>query len=221
MIQPLPEATEVQLRSWIAAGEVVTYLGSLKDLQNAVSPDLQILSEEERDRYARFQDAEDARAFYGGRMLLRSVLGFLIPGAEVEIRLSPKGKPSCPHPSAPHFSLSHGGGWILISFCSAAAVGVDVESLRRAVPVESLARRYFSENEQTELRKRGPEEFFKIWIRKEARAKAEGDGLSVPVRSIPSRDPGWIVHEFSPDPDSLAVVTYPGPARPHHLIRGW
>jgi 4'-phosphopantetheinyl transferase len=65
---------------------------------------------------------------------------------------------------------------------------VDVEQIRAEVEIESLARRYFSPREVSELMALPLEErvvgFHHCWTRKEAYIKAQGLGLSLPLDSF-------------------------------------
>ena len=73
----------------------------------------------------------------------------------------------------------------LYAFTLGCELGVDVEQLRKLDDPESIARRFFSPGEASELLSLKPEErgpaFFRCWTRKEAYVKAIGDGLTIPL----------------------------------------
>ncbi|MBQ9718302.1 MAG: 4'-phosphopantetheinyl transferase superfamily protein [Clostridia bacterium] len=91
------------------------------------------------------------------------------------------GKPYFPsHPDV-HFSVSHTGGIWVCAFASR-EVGCDVQDHRTnddPARLERLAKRWFSDGERQYLAERGyaPEEFYRIWSRKEAYVKFTGDGI--------------------------------------------
>ena len=89
------------------------------------------------------------------------------------------GKPYLPDLPDLHFSLSHSAGRVI---CAVAAVpvGADTECVRR-VP-DGLIARCCTPAEQTLLRH--PEDFFPLWMCKEAVMKCCGLGLRLPPREI-------------------------------------
>jgi 4'-phosphopantetheinyl transferase len=101
------------------------------------------------------------------------------------------GKPHLSYPAAAsgiEFNLSHSGAFVLFAFSLGRRVGIDVESIRRVTRRDSIARRYFSDDEVAFLSGQ-PEEardraFFQIWTRKEAFIKAVGRGISLPLASF-------------------------------------
>lgn len=219
MIRGFPEADTEEIRRRLDHGEVLSFVGRLSELQQKFPLELGGLSAAEQARYSRFRQPEDAWAFYAGRFLLREVLESLLSGRPLTIDLTEKGKPLCSQSGAPHFSLSHGGGWLLVSFCAEQEIGVDVETSQRKTATESLARRYFSASEQKQVRQGTPMDFYKIWTRKEARGKATGEGIRSTNSERCILETDWNYHEFQPDPQTLGVVAYPGVLRPHQLMK--
>ena len=88
----------------------------------------------------------------------------------------------------------------------------DVERLRRGVPYERLARRFFAPGEAEALRRvpdrLRPAAFFACWTRKEAWLKASGHGLEL---GLPSALPRFAV-SVEPNPSALAVTLPDRPA---------
>lgn len=114
-------------------------------------------------------------------------------------------------------------------------LGIDAEKIRPDFGGEEIARRYFSEAEQQELRELPPDlqatAFFLCWTRKEAYIKAHGDGLQIPLASFDvSLTPGkletlrssdkqrWSLHSFTPAPGYAAAIITEGEAP---SIRYW
>jgi 4'-phosphopantetheinyl transferase len=151
---------------------------------------LGLLSNDERERMARFRFEADGEDFAFARGMLRTVLGHYlgIAPAEVRFSLSQHGKPSLAFPqraSRVQFNLSHTVGYVLVAVCLDRSLGVDVERLRADVEVEDLAARFFSSAEKQAIRALPEGErrraFFHCWTRKESLLKAWGGGLLLPL----------------------------------------
>ena len=112
------------------------------------------------------------------------------------------------------FNLSHSGDFALIAVTQAHKVGVDVECIRSDIELESMARRFFSPIEVSELMSLLADQrlvgFFNCWTRKEAYIKAHGLGLSLPLDSFDvSLTPGEpaILRATRPDAEEAARWT--------------
>ena len=97
----------------------------------------------------------------------------------IETRRGKYGKPYFPGLPDIHFSITHSRDcWA----CAMAeeAVGVDMEFLERKRDIKylSIAKRYFTEEEQRFTEAHGVKGFFQIWVRKEAYVKYIGRGLA-------------------------------------------
>jgi 4'-phosphopantetheinyl transferase len=94
------------------------------------------------------------------------------------------GKPALAGYTPLHFNLSHADG-IAACIVSDKECGIDCERVREYRP--NVARRVFTAAEQAMLEAAPESErgllFFRIWTLKEALAKADGAGLSYPMRS--------------------------------------
>jgi 4'-phosphopantetheinyl transferase len=152
------------------------------------------LSDEERRRAERHRFAVHQTRYVAGRAALRAVLSVYLDVSPSEVPL-----------------VAGGSGKPRLT-----AVGVDVERLRRGVPYERLARRFFAPGEAEALRRvparLRPAAFFACWTRKEAWLKASGHGLE---RGLPSALPRFAV-PVEPHPSALAVTL---PARPEESGR--
>lgn len=148
-----------------------------------------LLSRGERAEAARQRDPIDVRRRMTARALVRLLLGrrLKVPPEAVALRRGPQGKPLLFEPPFPlHFNLSHCGDWAVVALGSR-PVGIDLER-PRPVDMLALAERFCSPGERDRLA-RLPEAarqnaFFAAWVAKEAVAKARGDGLRLPFRSI-------------------------------------
>jgi 4'-phosphopantetheinyl transferase len=154
---------------------------------------LAILSGHERLRHSQFVFDRDRRDYAAAHALLRWSLSRYAPVAPEawQFRNGPNGKPLIAGeyggPTLA-FNLSHTHGLVACAIAVDADVGVDVESVTRAVD-EGVSRRFFAATEQATI-ERAPtpreraERFFELWTLKEAYIKAIGVGLSHPLSTI-------------------------------------
>ena len=152
-----------------------------------------ILSVDERVRATRFHFSRGRQYFTATRALLRTILGGYLDSDPQALRFqySEKEKPSLTAPQSGNpveFNVSHSGDVALLAFARGRDIGVDVERLRENFDHEAIARRFFSEQEQRQLAALAPADryhgFFRCWTRKEAYIKAQGTGLSLPLRQF-------------------------------------
>lgn len=177
----------------LRAGEVHLWRVDLAATADGEPRWLEILSSDEQARAARFHFARDRRRFATTRALLRIVLASYLGSEPQELvfSYSEKGKPFLEPQSRDdrlEFNVSHSGELALMAFSRERQLGVDVEQIRENLDPASIARRYFSQNEQKQLAALEPTEryggFFRCWTRKEAYIKARGDGLSLSLDSF-------------------------------------
>ncbi|MEV0222076.1 4'-phosphopantetheinyl transferase superfamily protein [Streptomyces sp. NPDC050704] len=175
-------------------------------------PDLSVLDADERRRLAGFLREADRVRYAVAHVALRGVLGELTGVAPGALRFgretcpwcgAPHGRPMLASPSGgPEFSLSHGGGLVLIAVART-RVGVDVEP----VPADGLVAELAQElhpAEQAAVRA-VPEaaragEFARVWTRKEAYLKGLGVGLGrgLGADDVTSAIPGWQLVDLEP-----------------------
>jgi 4'-phosphopantetheinyl transferase len=151
------------------------------------------LSDEERERHARFRFESDRDIYLVAHALVRRMLA-RVTGAPPESFAFVAGEHGRPEISAPElartvrFNLSHTHGLVACAVTRAADIGVDVEYVERKVEVMSVANHVFSPVEVAGLIALGGEaqreRFFELWTLKEAYIKAIGKGLSAPLRAI-------------------------------------
>ncbi|MFB7673856.1 4'-phosphopantetheinyl transferase family protein [Kitasatospora purpeofusca] len=188
------------------------------------------LDEEEHRRAGRFVRDADRAVYLAAHVALRQVLGRRLGLAPAGLAFGREPCPGCAEPhgrprladgpagsaaGAPHFSLSHGGGRVLIGLAGA-PVGVDVEPLPAADSAEVLATTLHPA-EQAELADVRPADrpgaFARLWTRKEAYLKGLGIGLARPPAADylgtaePARRPaGWAVTDVPAGPRHAAAV---------------
>jgi 4'-phosphopantetheinyl transferase len=156
------------------------------DLDHLVSVDEAVLSEEERERAARFSSDRSRERWARGRAALRKLLGgYLgIDPTEIELESGERGKPRVAAGGI-EFNLSHSGGLALFAFTRDNPVGVDVELAGRVRDPVAVAEREFGSAESERLRALPAAdlepEFLRIWVRHEAALKCGGEGLGAPA----------------------------------------
>jgi 4'-phosphopantetheinyl transferase len=162
------------------------------------------LSADERSRAARFFFARDRRRYIAARARLRELLGERLGVAPkaVELVYGENGKPHLAGGEL-HFNVAHCNDVALFGF-SRFDIGVDLEALRPIAGDDAIAAQWFSPAERLlyELLEK-PLGFLYCWTRKEALAKATGEGLAAPARKVA---PSWRLHSFFPLPGFIAAV---------------
>ncbi|WFB09336.1 4'-phosphopantetheinyl transferase superfamily protein [Streptomyces sp. LX-29] len=158
---------------------------------------LACLSAPEHARALSFGEPLRRHEFVAGRALARRVLAARlgVRPAEVALAEDPAGRPYLAtdrrlatlrrtEARVGDFNLSHSDGLVLLALTGSAhaRVGVDVERLHPRPCADRLAARYFSTEERRRLARcagheeRGLGEWYRIWTRREALAKARGAG---------------------------------------------
>lgn len=170
-----------------------------------------VLDPEELSRASTAHDHQEARRYISAHGAARFILaGHLgIAPRDVRWKSGPQGKPAV---SGAEFSLSHSGELSLIAVSAHRPVGVDIQEVVAGLDVIGLARRFFPGPEAAEVTAATDPGlvFARLWARKEAVVKAQGDrlmaGLRIPVRGGRS--------EVTGHPESLAyrVTDVPAPA---------
>lgn len=145
----------------------------------------------EHARAARFHFEHDRRHYVASHGLLRRLLSAALdkPAAALVFEHGAHGKPAISpalvQGRTPRFNLSHSAGWAMFALAWDCEVGIDLESttrLKRDVDgLAGLAARVLSASELT-IWQALPETardaaFLRAWTRKEAYAKATGQGL--------------------------------------------
>ena len=148
------------------------------------------LSDDERERAARFHFERDRNRFAAGRGQLREVLGELleIPPSAVRFTYGPQGKPALAHETDLRFNLSHSQDLALLAVTQNQEVGVDLEFIRPDLDPLEVAPSVFSPDECAVLESLPEEEripaFYGYWTRKEAFIKALGIGFTRDTREF-------------------------------------
>lgn len=146
-----------------------------------------LLDDTERSRAERFRFDYDRERFVLGHGLLRAVLGRLTGSDPAAIRYvrGPFGKPSL-FDGGPHFNFSDTKDAVLIGLSSNGPIGVDLETMARAVDHAAVSGHYFTPEEVEEINQSADAKrlFLEYWTRKEAILKASGVGIMEDLRSL-------------------------------------
>jgi 4'-phosphopantetheinyl transferase len=155
--------------------------------------DYALLSDVERERYARFVSDQDRNAFLSAHALLRKTLSQHadVPPEKWRFRSSNTGRPEISEPSTLRrlrFNISHPRYLVACVVGVERDVGIDVEYVRDGPFVERVSRRHFSLRELEALSQVASESrpgvFFDYWTLKEAYIKARGFGLALPLETF-------------------------------------
>ncbi|MBK9177020.1 MAG: 4'-phosphopantetheinyl transferase superfamily protein [Flavobacteriales bacterium] len=170
-----------------------------------------VLDDAERARAGRFRFDQDRERFVLGHGLLRDVLGRVTDTEATAIRYErgPFGKPSLAD-RGPHFNFSDTKDAVLIGLCADEPIGVDLETMGRAVDHAAVSNHYFTPEEIAEIGQSPDAKrlFLEYWTRKEAILKASGVGIMEDLRSLGvnrARNEMTITHD---DFERLAAQCY-------------
>ena len=168
----------------LADGEIHVWLASLTVPEKRLAALAATLTVDEQERAARFRFPEHRDRFIAARGGLRELLGAYLgdPAAALRFHQGARGKPALAgEATGLHFNLSHSGDRALYAVARREA-GVDLEAMDRRVDEAAVAERVCTAREWTAFQALSAEcvrdAFFACWTRKEAVAKAIGEGLA-------------------------------------------
>lgn len=176
-------------RGWLLPlGAEDAVLGALSEL----------LSDAERGRVDTIRVARVRRQFIHVRGALRLLLdSYLGPSvAHMDFAYGGYGKPALMADNGWYFNVAHSGDYAVLVIANGNEVGVDIERCRAVSDLEAMASMVLSPAEKLAWRALPADErhsaFFRLWTRKEAVAKAVGQGLRLgfPELSIGFEHPG-------------------------------
>jgi 4'-phosphopantetheinyl transferase len=210
LAQDLPGLAPEQVHLWVTdfdaeSGQVSRHLAATTDA--------------ERERASRFHRREDAERYLFSHGALRLILADYLARDPFALRFGAhaNGKPFL-EDAGIEFNLSHSGALVLIAVTQGRHVGVDVEQLRPMPDLESVAPRVCTPGELAILTGLAQPEreraFFAMWTRKEALAKATGEGLGALVRDARhapvEAQERWTLTDVSDLPGYAACVAAEG-----------
>jgi len=151
------------------------------------------INEEERARAARFLNPAHGDQFALVRGSLRCCLAAYldIPANKIEFEFNQYGKPlirPAQNAMALQFNVSHSHHMAVFVFTLRQRIGIDIEYMKPLKNMAGLAQHVCSPGEWREFNALDGSQceaaFFRLWTRKEAFIKANGQGLSMGLRSI-------------------------------------
>jgi 4'-phosphopantetheinyl transferase len=146
---PLPRASEAHVWT-VLIPETLSQLSAFDDL----------LSQDEKDRAARFHCTDDRNRYVVAHGILRQLLGRYLSMLPETLAFTTNsfGKPTLSGHGDQQllsFNLSHSGEVILFAFALRRKIGIDVEKIRTDIAVLDLAAGQFGGGEVQELRQSG------------------------------------------------------------------
>jgi len=142
-------------------------------------------------RYVRWQDRQ-SRLF--GHLLLRECLelcGYR-PDSTDKITYNRFGRPYLSHKI--DFNISHSGSYVICAITDQGRVGIDIEKIE-PLNLERFMQ-YMNQEEWSDIENSDHpvETFFEYWTQKESVLKANGRGLSIPIKDILIKDKEAILY---------------------------
>ncbi len=128
------------------------------------------------------------------RRRLADYLGF--PAVEIEFDLGEHGKPSIVNPVTDlSFNLAYSGGHAVLALGFRSDIGVDIEIVEGARIDPDMLHRVFRRPETESVLAAADQikEFLRVWVRKEAVAKASGISIDAAVAASDVRGPSPLV----------------------------
>lgn len=182
-----PEAVAILELAADGPSGVRLWWASREEPAGRSAPDLEALSDAERERVALFPDAVRGGRFAFGRVVLRRILGEVldVPPHALRFSYGPDGRPALIGVSAGRlvsFNLSHARDLVVVAVSETDHVGVDVSWTGGKALLDRVVERFFSPPERAAYVAASPERrrrvFARIWVRKEAWLKGRGVGIS-------------------------------------------
>lgn len=167
----------------------------------------------------KFQKWQDAHACLFGRLLLREMLSsFSIDQDLSKLRYTNYQKPYFEN-SDFNFNISHSGKYVVCAGTDQSKLGVDIEEIK-SINILDFKEQFHTE-EWAQIKDSGNNlaAFYEFWTMKEAIIKADGKGLSIPLKnlnlsSISNRvkidQAVWSLQEIHLEEDYVCYMAYLG-----------
>ncbi len=171
-------------------GEIHVWTVSLSSSTRELGDLLNLISDSEQERAARFAFETDQARFVSCRASLRQLLARYtgLAPEEIPFRYEPHGKPAIAVGGGWQFNVSHSRDIAAIAISRFDAVGIDIELIDPDFPREEVAPETMTPDEARDLAALPPVAqpgwFFQLWTIKEALLKAVGGGFSLEPRNI-------------------------------------
>lgn len=182
--------------------------------ERALHDVLTTLSDDERDRAARFHKYEDRSRFAATRACLRSLLAERVgtSARAIAFDLGPNGRPSLNGFPGVSFNVTHAGSFAMIAVSEKRTVGIDIERLDAVPDWMSLAGHVCSLLEIATIEAAPSNQrhglFMRCWTAKEALLKTTGSGIGDLLKQV-AVDPSIEVTQYVKVVDPLSIGTGP------------
>lgn len=190
---------------WIAENKVRMTPGQYQRLAGMMPPAM-------IERAGRFRRWQDAQAYLLGKYLLVEALRNHGVDQQVleEIKYTTHNRPYLHLPMAIDFNISHSGAYIVCAVTREGKIGIDIEKVHD-VDLHDFSSQ-FTDEELGGIQNASDkyDEFFRLWTIKEAVIKADGRGLSIPLKEIVIGDQAkvedkiWLIHKLDIEPGYVA-----------------
>jgi 4'-phosphopantetheinyl transferase len=175
-----------------------------------VDRSLDALSDGERARTAEYVREQDGVRFARCRAAVRDVLADYLGVNAHAVAIDATRKPRLVHESDLYFNVSHSGELAVLAIARR-EVGVDVEQLRTIAAADRIATRVGLAVDAAHEPDRS-RAFLVAWTRREAHAKARGDGLATIEDASLETDPAWCTYALDVGPEYVGAVVAAAPA---------
>lgn len=171
----------------IKSQEVHLWKTNLQQSSINIKNSFKILNQEEKIKAQRFHFEKHQHRFILARSSLKRILSLYlsIPPETIALDYSDYGKPQLVdhlNKKQLQFNLSHSQDLAIYAITPYYLIGVDLEYIRPMPDAETLAKRFFSDQEFVTINRlptvKKEQEFFTLWTAKEAYLKAIGKGIS-------------------------------------------
>ena len=166
----------------------------------------------------KFQKWQDAHACLFGRLLLREMLSsFSIDQDLSKLRYTNYQKPYFEN-SDFNFNISHSGKYVVCAGTNQSKLGIDIEEIK-AINIQEFKEQFHTEEWGQIKNAHNLAGFYKFWTMKEAVIKADGKGLSIPLKNLNLSNSGnhvkidqavWSLQEIHLDEDYVCYLAYLG-----------
>ena len=204
-------------RFFIGKHDVHVWIINFEKLKDQYLSFRNLLTDQERNKEAQFYSFELKMRYTLCRGVLRRLLNRYLGNKEnqiIDFSYGKYGKPFLDHNLTDlKFNISHSQDFMVCGISKGFEIGVDIEFIRRDIPIEELQTYVFSPSERVNFNSLSDKEkilmFFKTWTYKEAFVKAIGIGLTKNLTEI----------ELSfVDPEMPKVLSIDGSK---HLLDQW
>lgn len=147
----------------------------------------QKLSQEEKKVAMRFQFEKHRRRYIISHAAMREIFSTYlnVPNSEITVHVAEHGKPYLEN-NPLYFNLSHSHEMALLGLSFQGNVGVDIEYMNPSINFMSIAERYFTPEEVSQLKdvplEARYQHFYLCWSAKEAYLKAKGIGIATHLK---------------------------------------